>query len=120
MDVRQKMIDWRKKHDLTLEHISRASGVSKNLLELVENGSVTHPDIARQIGEAYCLSEDDILELMPKNRRSGREGYDPDKYKLPPSHNGKRMKIVSNPVSVIDLYARENSTRIERRYRRSK
>lgn len=82
MTTREKMINYRKENGLSYKVLSAKSGVSGYLLEMVENGHVTHPSIAEKIMKAYKLTQEDIKELIPPNHIKG-ENYDPDKYKVP-------------------------------------
>lgn len=79
MTVQEKMKVYREKHGYSIEKMSRKSGASAALLNMLEYGNVTHPKIAEQVGKAYELSKEDIYELMPENYRPG-ENYEPDKY----------------------------------------
>ena len=79
MTVQEKMKAYREKHGYSIEKMSRKSGASATLLNMLEYGNVTHPKIAEQVGKAYELSKEDIYKLMPENYRPG-ENYDPDKY----------------------------------------
>lgn len=80
-----------------MESLAKRIGISKNLLEMVENGGVTHPKIARIIGEVYGLEEKDILELSPVKSQEDK-----------PSTKWTDFKIVSNPVQEIDTYIHDN------------
>ena len=79
MTTREKMKAYRLQHGYSFERMSWRAGTSEVLLRMVENGNVTHPKIAKQIGRAYELDEEDIYELIPENYRPG-EHYDPEKY----------------------------------------
>ncbi len=79
MTAREKMKAYREKNGYSVERMSRKSGASAVLIRMVENGNVTHPEIAAKIGKAYKLDKEDIYELIPENYRPG-ENYDPDKY----------------------------------------
>lgn len=80
MSVADKMKAYRKRKRYSIKDMSILCGVSETLLKMVENGLVTHPKLAKQIGEAYKLDEAEIYQLMPENYRPGAK-YDPDKYK---------------------------------------
>lgn len=80
MTAREKMIKYRKENNLSYKILSVKSGVNRYLLEMVENGHVTHPAIAEKICKVYKLSKEDLLELIPSNHVPG-ENYDPDKFK---------------------------------------
>lgn len=90
MTAREKMKAYREKNGYSIEKMSRKSGVSSVLLNLVESGHVTHPKIAEQIGKAYKLSQEDIYELMPENYRPG-ENYEPGKYVEEVDYNNDRI-----------------------------
>ena len=67
MEIRGKMREWRKKNDKTLQSLSIETGISMSLLETIEEGGVTHPEIAKRIAKAYELSDEEAKLLMPKN-----------------------------------------------------
>lgn len=107
MTTREKMINYRKENNLSLISLSLASGVSVHLLELVENGNVTHPSIAEKIRKAYKLTRKDAEDLMPKNQRKSSDEFEPDKYRLPDDY--KKVKPIHKKVSEIDAYLKERS-----------
>lgn len=80
MTVREKMVAWREESGLDRKWMAKRIGCSKDLLGMVELGEVTHPAIARRIGEAYHLTELETEELMPKNHRPHGGDYEPDRY----------------------------------------
>ena len=73
MDVRERMHSWRVENDKTLESLSVETGVSSTLLAMIENGGVTHPEIAKRIAKAYGLTKEETLELIPKERGKPHE-----------------------------------------------
>lgn len=74
------MKSWRKRNKVTLEQLSSESGVSRDLIGMVENGEVTHPNIAKKIARVYGLSEIESYELMPDIHRPNSPNYDPKRY----------------------------------------
>lgn len=107
MTTREKMIKYRKENGLSYKVLSVKSGVNGYLLEMVENGHVTHPSIAEKIGKAYKLTEKDIQELIPPNHVKGKN-YDPDKYKPPEIDKltkGPRPRLATE----IDKYLHDRS-----------
>lgn len=118
MNAVEKMKRYRIQHGYSIKDMSLKSGASETLLKMVENGMVTHPHIARQIGKAYHLDKTDILELIPENHRPGPY-YDPDKYKEPEhiGNNGlftktsKREKEVRAYISSNSRALKENGRR---------
>lgn len=78
MTAREKMIAWRESHQSTFTAIAKKIKISEALLDLVENGHVTHPNIARRIQKFYNLTDSEYEELIPKNYRE--DSYDPTQY----------------------------------------
>lgn len=93
MTVREKMKQTRLDMHMTFKDMSRLSGASPLLLERIEEGFVTHPDIARRVGSAYGLTEQETEELMPEIHRRSSPNYDPNKYVLEPEYNDKGVLI---------------------------
>ena len=89
MNVREKMVKWREKNRLSIKDLSLQSGVSIDLLGMIERGHVTHPTIAKKIGRVYGLNEKETWELMP-------EKYDPDMYKEPEDSYKKAFTICTD------------------------
>lgn len=83
MARREYMIEFRKKRCLTFETMAKVCKVSKTLLSMIEASEdvVTHPNIARRIGEKYRLTEAQIEGMMPENYRPSSPEYDPNKYR---------------------------------------
>lgn len=84
MGAREKMIAYRKLHETIgtpLNYISNKLKISPMLLDMVENGHVTHPKIARRMQELYDLTEEEYEELVPEIHRKSSPKYDPDHYK---------------------------------------
>ena len=82
MDPREKMHKWRQDRHLTLRMMSDRSGISEELLSMVEAGHVTHPLIAKKIQRLYNLTDEEAEELMPTIHRPNHPDYDPNKYKI--------------------------------------
>lgn len=63
--------------------IANLLGVSVMLMDILEEGGVTHPKLAEKIGKIYKMSNSEIESMMPANYRKHGKKYDPDKYKDP-------------------------------------
>ena len=74
------MIRWRTKHSLSYNQLADISDVSPGLIEMLENGDVTHPNIAKRVAKAYGLTEMESYELMPEIHRPNSPLYDPKRY----------------------------------------
>lgn len=82
MAAREKMLEYRVNTGVSVRRIARRLGISVGLLDMVENGDVTHPNIALRMQKLYGLTDEETEELMPENYRKSSPKYDPDKYKL--------------------------------------
>lgn len=80
MTVREKMVAKRTGWGLTRKNLADEIGISQDLLGMVENGDVTHPNIVEKIKEAYELEDEEAELLLPINRRPNGGKYDPDQY----------------------------------------
>lgn len=99
--------------------MSIRTGISEALLDLIENGGVTHPDIARRFVEAYEFPEDCIEELIPRNYRKGGGEYDPDRYRRMENVDGKEsFRIVHKRLSEADIYASEQQRETQKKHAR--
>lgn len=78
--ARDAMKEYRESARLTKKQAAEVCGVSEDVYKIVENGGVTHPNLAAKIGEAMGLSELQTEELMPENHRPHSDKYEPDKY----------------------------------------
>ena len=114
------MAAYRQSLGLSVEQMAQKIGVGRHLLEMIENGSVTHPDIAKQIGEGYGLTEDEYQELIPPNRRVGGEEYDPEKFKMEARFNRNRVPIGHADCSEIDKYTHDCFLKIKKKKNRRK
>lgn len=63
--------------------IANMVGVSVMLMDILEEGGVTHPKLAKKIGKIYKMSNYEIEAMMPVNYRKHGKQYDPDRYKDP-------------------------------------
>lgn len=63
--------------------IANLIGVSVMLMDILEEGGVTHPKLARKIGKIYGMTGAEIESMMPVNYRKHGKQYDPDRYKDP-------------------------------------
>lgn len=53
------------------------------LMDILEEGGVTHPKLAKKIGKIYGMTGAEIESMMPVNYRKHGKQYDPDRYKDP-------------------------------------
>ena len=113
--MRKNMIDKREKEGLTLETMATRCGVGRHLLEIIENGGVTHPDIAKQIGEGYGLTEKEWTELIPPNRRKGDSQYDPDKFNRESRIDRRRVPIRHAESNEADRYLHDHFLKVKKR-----
>lgn len=96
--------------------MSIRSGISEALLDLIENGGVTHPDIARRFVEAYEFPEDCIEELIPRNYRKSGGEYDPDRYRRMENVDGKSIFVITHKdMTEADIYASEQHLKIQKK-----
>ena len=115
MTVPEKMKDYRRKHGYSIETMSRKSGVSTTLLKMVENGLVTHPNIAKTIAMIYELDEGDAYELMPAIHRPDNPEFDPDRYKERADGEGwKKIHISPIKIDIAEIYAVEHANKLKR------
>lgn len=119
MTTIEKMKQWREESGITLKQMSTRSGISVSLLDLIENGGVTHPDIARRFVKAYEFPEETIEELIPRNYRKGSDEYDPDRYRRMENVDGNMdfLKIRKKPQE-IDIYIAEHQKDMQRKHSR--
>lgn len=111
MDVREKMIAWRKKRNLPLDVMSKNCGVSVEILNLVEQGGITHPKLVNKIRKVYKLTEREAEELMPENYRKSSSKYDPDLYKVNEVPFAKSLPPLQSEL--VGVYIREHKDRQE-------
>lgn len=79
---RDYMIAFRKKNVMTLRHMAKVCQCSETLLSMLEESesNVTHPSIAKRISRAYCMSDEQYLDLIPRNYRPNDLNYDPEMF----------------------------------------
>ena len=110
------MVAWREKEGLTLKQMSLRSGISVRLLELIEGGGVTHPDIARRFVAAYEFPEEYIQQIIPKNYRKDSDEYDPDRYRRMENVDGKDMfRIYPKKLDEADIYVAEHQKELRKK-----
>lgn len=80
MTAREKMVAWRTERRLDLEPVANALDISPGLLDMIETGDVTHPNIARRIQELMKFTDEETEELMPEIHRKSSDKYEPDKF----------------------------------------
>lgn len=112
-NVRKKMIYWRKSNGIDIQKMSNKTGISQQLLKMVEGGCVTHPVIAKKIQKAYELTDEETMYLVPEIHREGSETYNPDKYKVPEDVYMKLPAAKKNEL--VDVYLNEKKNKV--RYR---
>ena len=73
---------------------------------MVEGGGVTHPDIAKRIAKYYGLTEDEMLELIPK---------DSERRKLDDARFMNRLMFVKlcDKDKEINCYSYEHRRKLE-------
>lgn len=109
MTTREKMIKWRESKRLSFNDISKLVGISGKLIAMIESGEVTHPKIVEKIKNFYEFSDNEVEELLPKNRRPSDPNYDPDKYVI----NISKLQAITMPKQdtidkyLSDVYSRE-------------
>lgn len=114
MTTAQKMVDYRNAHNVTQEQMAWKANVPFKIIEILESGGVTHPNIVKRIAKAYELTEDEAEELLPENRRPHHPDYDPNKYVMPIDPN---MVSVMPKQDVIERYVTEHNQDINKRRR---
>lgn len=116
MTTIEKMKKWREENCITLKQMSTRSGISVSLLDLIENGGVTHPDIARRFVKAYEFPEETIEELIPRNYRKGSDEYDPDRYRRMENVDGKSIFVITHKdMTEADLYVSEQQRKVQKK-----
>lgn len=81
---RQYLIANREARGLSIAEMARTLKISPLLLGWLEENdkAVTHPKIVDRIADAYGLTEEQRVNMLPENYRPG-PGYDPNRYALP-------------------------------------
>ncbi len=119
MTTIEQMKTWRENNSISLKEMALRSGISESLLDLIEHGGVTHPDIARRFVEAYGFPEECIEELIPRNYRKGGDEYDPDRYRRMENVDGKNtFRIIHKNFEEVDIYIAEHRKELQRRNRK--
>lgn len=108
MTVREKMIDYRNEHYITLTKMARRLRISEELLDIIERGGVTHPNIVERIKTEYGFTEAEANELLPTIRRPGHPDYDPERFVVEINPN---MLGVMPRQDDIERYVTENNYR---------
>ena len=100
MEVRQKMIDYRNEHYISLEKMAKISRVPIVVLSHVEeDGWVTHPNFVKRIKRYYKLTDEEAETLLPENRRQSSPNYDPDKYVHPIEMDNSRLMPTDSEIN---------------------
>ena len=78
---------------------------------MIEEGGVTHPDIAKRIAKYYCLTEEEAKELYPK---------DADKPKTDSARFVNRLMFAKTGEKdkEVNMYIFEQQKRLRQRKRR--
>ena len=85
MNTREIMVHMRKQFGLSAKEMAlQRYGISEVLLKMIENGAVTHPEIAKKIQNVLGLTDIQTEELLPVHRRPHGGDYDPDRYAISP------------------------------------
>ena len=84
MNTREIMVHKRKELGLSTKQMALYRyGISEVLLKMIENGAVTHPEIAQKIQKVVGLSDLQTEELIPLHRRPHGGDYEPNRYVAP-------------------------------------
>lgn len=117
MKAVERMKKWREENGITLKQMSTRSGISESLLSLIEEGGVTHPDIAKIFVSAYGFPEECVEEIIPKNYRKSDEEYDPNRYRRTENVDGKNKFVIVNKIpKEIDIYIAEHQKEMRRKH----
>jgi len=108
----EKMKEYRTSHGYSVKRLSERCEISTTLLKMIENGMVTHPNIAKRVAKVYGLTDEETYELMPEIHRLNSPMYDPDKYKMPEDLY-KRRPMADKPKKdvIVDAYLAEKKRR---------
>ena len=106
LTIGQKMVDYRNAHNLTIEDMSRKLEISGQLLDILERGGVTHPNIVKRIQRVYGFEEDEVINLLPKCRRPGDPEFDPEHYVIVPDEF--MTKLLPKKDEIFDYVAQHN------------
>lgn len=63
------LIEARERRKWTRAELAEAAKCSTLLIDILEQGGVTHPNIAIRIGKALGLRSKDLMPLVPKRYR---------------------------------------------------
>ena len=74
------MIHIRKQRGLTKSEMATRLGISRGLLRIVEEGGVTHPNIAARMQTEYGLDDLQTEDIIPLCRRLHGGSYNPNRY----------------------------------------
>lgn len=77
------MVEYRKKHNMSIKEMAQKCATSATLLTMLEecDQEITHPKIAERIGRQYELTREQTESLMPEHYRPSSPNYDPDLYR---------------------------------------
>lgn len=71
--MRDDMIAARRERQLSRNALAKIVECSETIIDIVENGGVTHPNIARRIGRVLGFTEAQTEQLMPPPRSPEEE-----------------------------------------------
>lgn len=110
----EQMKKYRIRHGYSIKDMSVKSGASVMLLKMLENGHVTHPKIAEQVGKAYELTREETESLMPAIHRPNDPAYEPDKYKERADGEGwKKIHFGPTKTEIVDVYIAEHAKKMK-------
>lgn len=89
---------------------AQALNMSIGLLDMIKEGEVTHPNIARRIGLYFGLSDEETEELMPEIHRPSSPNYEPDKFVATVDRNIS-LSAQREPTDPYDIYVSERNKR---------
>ena len=116
MNTREKMIEYRKKHNFTVEQMAEICNVSKRIIIMLEETyEITHPKLVKRIRKGYKLTEKEAEELMPEIHRKSSPFYEPDKYVI----KDHPYTVINSPKhKLIDEYIHDSLTKSRKRHER--
>lgn len=79
------LIKARERRKWTRAELAAAAKCSTLLIDILEQGGVTHPNIAIRIGKALGLKGKDLMPLVPKRYRDKKLRY------IDPAENAEKL-----------------------------
>ena len=104
------MIEFRERWNIDYVKMAKKLHISPLLVSMVEDGHVTHPNIARRMQKLYGLTEEESYELMPPNYRPNGGMYDPDMFRAP---EDRQFVLFKKPYDEYESYERKDKRWME-------